>query len=1030
MKSISITEKPLVDKREYRLITLDNELEALLIHDPETDKASAALDVNVGSFSDPADLNGLAHFCEHLLFMGTAKYPKENEYNEFLSAHGGHSNAYTSSDDTNYYFEVGPEHLEKALDIFAQFFIEPLFSESCKDREVRAVDSENKKNLQNDLWRLHQLDRSLSNPKHPISKFSTGNLETLEENPNSQNINVRDRLIQFYKEHYSANLMKVVVIGRESLDQLQEWVTEKFSAVPNTNKSKPFYDASPYAPENINVLIKAKPVKDIKRLSLRFPIPDLLDYYEIKPAQYLSHCIGHEGPGSLLHYFKEKGLASELSAGAMRISKGHEFYIIDIDLNPEGVEKYDQVLLNVFEYLKLLNSNKIEEWLYKELETMARVNFWYKSKTDASRTTSHLASQMQRPIPREQILSSSLIRDFDPEAIGKIIACLNPDNFRATLVAQSLEGLDKTEKWYGTEYSIQKFDDEFVKKLHNVGQNPDLYLPAKNEFIPENLNVDVLKVESPLKQPILLKNTKQLKVWYKKDDTFWTPKARVKVLIKSPSTYNSPASFAKTVLLLNLLDDEILKFSYAAEIAGLTGSVSSFKEGIVINASGYNDKLHVLLEDILKTIKSIEIKEANFNIWKERTIRSYRNHSFGVPYSQSNSHFTYLLNETTWTLEEKETALAGVTFEDLVEHSKKFLQYGRIEVGAFGNLSKKDALQIADSTIEILKPLPLSPSEDVALRSYFLPESALYNYTIKLKDENNINSCIEYFIQCGLSTEKRTGPVLELFAAIVHEPIFNQLRTKEQLGYVVFSGIRPTRTTQGFRILIQSEKTTDYLAKRVNYFLSNKVSNIIKSLSSEEFEKFKASLIAKKLEKHQNLSEESEHYFGQISSGFYDFLGYERDVEVLRDVKVEEVLEFFEKHIAPASTTRSAVVVNLVSQKSKGDELEDLASILLNISDDNGVRIEVPEMVKISEQIKGKSVPEVLQFVEKFFVEEKKIEKAKAQDIIAKTVAEIANNPNAGIIVDDIGEFKAGLILTAAPLPKVDLTHYLENGKL
>ena len=186
--------------------------------------------------------------------------------------------------------------------------------------------------------------------------------------------------------------------------------------------------------------------------------------------------------------------------------------------------------------------------------------------------------------------------------------------------------------------------------------------------------------------------------------------------------------------MLNLLDDEILKFSYAAEIAGLTGSVSSFKEGIVINASGYNDKLHVLLEDILKTIKSIEIKEANFNIWKERTIRSYRNHSFGVPYSQSNSHFTYLLNETTWTLEEKETALAGVTFEDLVEHSKKFLQYGRIEVGAFGNLSKKDALQIADSTIEILKPLPLSPSEDVALRSYFLPESALYNYTIKLKD--------------------------------------------------------------------------------------------------------------------------------------------------------------------------------------------------------------------------------------------------------------------------------------------------------
>lgn len=66
-------ERPELDSRLYRIIKLDNGLEALLIHDPDTDKASAALDVNVGSFSDADDMPGMAHAVEHLLFMGTKK---------------------------------------------------------------------------------------------------------------------------------------------------------------------------------------------------------------------------------------------------------------------------------------------------------------------------------------------------------------------------------------------------------------------------------------------------------------------------------------------------------------------------------------------------------------------------------------------------------------------------------------------------------------------------------------------------------------------------------------------------------------------------------------------------------------------------------------------------------------------------------------------------------------------------------------------------------------------------------------------
>lgn len=66
-------EAPALDDRSYRVIRLPNKLEALLVHDPDTDKAGAAVNVNVGSFSDADDMPGMAHAVEHLLFMGTKK---------------------------------------------------------------------------------------------------------------------------------------------------------------------------------------------------------------------------------------------------------------------------------------------------------------------------------------------------------------------------------------------------------------------------------------------------------------------------------------------------------------------------------------------------------------------------------------------------------------------------------------------------------------------------------------------------------------------------------------------------------------------------------------------------------------------------------------------------------------------------------------------------------------------------------------------------------------------------------------------
>ena len=98
---------------------LGNKLRCLLIQDDEADKSSAALNVHVGCALDPKPLYGVAHFLEHMLFMGTEKYPSENEYAEFISNNGGYNNAYTNLTDTNYHFEVSNDAFGEALDRFA-----------------------------------------------------------------------------------------------------------------------------------------------------------------------------------------------------------------------------------------------------------------------------------------------------------------------------------------------------------------------------------------------------------------------------------------------------------------------------------------------------------------------------------------------------------------------------------------------------------------------------------------------------------------------------------------------------------------------------------------------------------------------------------------------------------------------------------------------------------------------------------------------------------------------------------------------
>ena len=206
-------------------------MKCLLIEDKDVEKSSATMYVGTGNLCDPKQsedgsrqqIDGLAHFCEHMLFLGTKKYPNENHYKKFVQNNGGSSNAATGEDYTYYYFDVKNHQFPEAVDIFSQFFKEPLFTESAMDRELNAIENEYRKNISNESRGSTQIEKTyISIPGSLLNRFSTGNIETLKLPY------IMDALKELYDQHYSSNLMSLVIVARMPLDEQQKMVEENF----------------------------------------------------------------------------------------------------------------------------------------------------------------------------------------------------------------------------------------------------------------------------------------------------------------------------------------------------------------------------------------------------------------------------------------------------------------------------------------------------------------------------------------------------------------------------------------------------------------------------------------------------------------------------------------------------------------------------------------------------------------------------------------------------------------------------------
>lgn len=895
------------DQREYRSITLENDLTVLLISDPETDKAAASMDVNVGSSDDPEAFLGLAHFLEHMLFLGTEKYPNSNEYQKFISDHGGSHNAFTALENTNYFFDITADSYEGALDRFSQQFTAPLFNEEYVEREVNAVHSEFTSKIKDDGRRYFSVLKETLAEGHPYGQFSVGNLKTLRD---LENQTLREALLAFYEAHYSANQMKLVLLGKESLDKLEDWATEYFSAIPNRNIETspidtPFFDRY-VLPSKVSI----QSIMDKRSMTVAFPIPSPFPHRHSGPTNYLSNLIGHEGQGSLLSYLKDRQLVNTLGAGAQFDTKEHALLSISMDLTKKGLKNQQLILEALFSYIDLIKREGIKKRYFDEQATMASIRFEFQEKADPIHYVTGLASALQHIPAQEVLVDNYVLNNFDEELYRQYLDYLTPKNMLISISNKDVEG-NQSSEWYEASYKTEKLPAKLVKHLSSPIKNSALALPANNIFIPDDTK---LVTDAVATKPEKVLSKAGLELWHAADAEFGTPKANLFVSMRSPKTNSSARNSNMTDLMVALIKDELNEYSYPAYLAGLNYELYKHLRGITVKVSGYSDKQSLLIDTLLNRMKEGDFNADRFKIFKERFTRSLQNAKKKKPYEQAIAAGQRIVLSPSWTEEEKLEALKDVTIDDLNQYRKAFFHHLEIVILSTGNINKENSIQIANGVEQTILNGGVRTKVQRAKVMALTGQQDWY----KEFDVNHPDTGFIYYLQ-GSSKSFTERANFMLLAQIISTDYYAQVRTDKQLGYIVFATNYALLEQPALAFIVQSPTATGpQLMSETEAFLEAYKATI-NELSDDALERYKAGVISRLQENDTNLYKRSNRYWREIDEENTEFNSREKLVNEIQQITKESLAERFTQLV---NTQGNGLAIYSVNEASNDDKIE------------------------------------------------------------------------------------------------------------
>lgn len=878
-----LPDKAPTDRSETRHLVLDNQLRVILRSDPDLNKSAAAMAIGVGSLNDPENRQGLAHFLEHMLFLGTEKYPGEGDYGNYIRSHGGFSNAYTAGELTNYHFEISHDAFEGGLDRFAQFFIAPLFTEEFTEREMNAVDSENEKNLEEDNRRIDQVQRSHFRPDHPENHFATGNSKTLAGLR-------RDEFISLFRDHYSANRMALALTGSAGLDELERLARRFFSDIENRNVPPITYPTQILDPKPVVRLLRIEPIADRRELVMDFPLPPTRQYFESKPTRLVGFILGYEGEGSLLSILKEAGLATGLGCGAWELTNDYGILSITTMLTPKGFDQWEEVMKTIFAYVENMRRSPYPEFVFHERATMARLDELYQDRGEGNDLAVGLANNaLLYPLELADRVNFLYV-DPKPETYFEVLEAIRPETMLASLVARGVP-TDRTEEHYGTAYSYQEVKGPLYDVLANPEVGPEIALITPNPFVPS-------RVELLAPRPVKLIDDPALTLYYSQDVEFRRPQVAAVIRIRQPQRSGTLRTAVLKSFYQAAVTEMINEVAYAASEAGLTQSLTAGLDGVTLRISGYSESADHLMRYVVNRLTRIDLPEERFEAIKDRLIRDFANADHLDAFLQARETKRKVLQEVYFTPKEQRPVAEGITLDDVRAFARSLMSEGKIEALIHGNFSASEAVETARYIQETLAVRPVT-ADQLFENRLIIQEPGSHIVSVDRLTVNN--SC--YWSERFLGPDTPENRAAALFINnLMEEPFFTEMRTRQQLGYIVWSFTFPQEDELFGGFVIQSaDYPADALGEKVSAFLET-VPDLLLELPAEDFASIVAGARAQAEEKDKSIAERASRFFLRAFEFDEDWDRQAKTLEALDRLTPESVATVLNRMLAPETS--------------------------------------------------------------------------------------------------------------------------------
>jgi insulysin len=886
--------KPQIDTNEYKYITLSNKLNVLLIHDKNTSISSASMTVNVGFYNDPPNAQGLAHFLEHMLFMGTKKYPKENHYGEFINKSGGSTNAHTMEESTTYYFEVLNKYFYELIDIFSNFFIEPLLSENAIEREINAINSEYLKNYPIDIVRTLSALKSLTdNKEHPYNNFGFGNTKTLSSPQ------IRTTLQDFYNKYYSSNIMNLVVLTNNPITHMEPIITKMFSKIPNKNIPipNPFPQSQTY-PFTKQKFIKVNPIDNSDTLYIFFQLPNMDKYYKYKPLHYIIQLIGHKGNGSLYNILKDNDYAIKVKCNIYESDTSFTLLGIYIKLTQKGFTHYDQVIDCVNTYIKLIQNSPFSDFIIDEMNILNNINFDYSTIDDKITYTSNLSQNMSKYLPEDTIYGDYIIISNNKEKTIKLtttlIKALNPSSSLIALSSKSFSKLSKlqTDKWFKTEFQISPLPNlnKFPQQITST-----LKLPQRNPYMPYDLK--------PYKSKPTQIITNPNNIWTK-FDTFNIPKTFIDLIIYTDEPFKTPENYLLFDMYLALFYQYNHEKLYYSQICDTGYSIFYDVNFITVSFYGYNNNIHKIVELFTSTFLTFinNITKTQFENIKNESINNLKNFIYNPLYEIATDKINNTIYLKNYSNTELQNAIKNITFSDITIPPKWLHKNCNTKTLLYGNFNN-DTTNLLNQFNIFQDPTKIITNANQIIT---LNPGQTQIYIIKSQNPDNDNNLIHLYYEIDTIIKQISSDwELKLLCthfinSYVREKFFTQLRTKEQSGYIVKSFIKSyindNGQLYGLSFLVQSPHLSPLiLRKRIKKFIQFIHSSLSK-LTKTKFDQFKNNIKLMLEQKFESPYDEHEFIFNEILTNEFAFDYKKILINHIDKLTREILMDFYETY--------------------------------------------------------------------------------------------------------------------------------------